>query len=784
MTQPRPASIVRTVRLACESLEDRLQPATGLTGSLQAGSYLPDHLLVQFKPEATPVALAGTTLTSELSLVPGLFEVQVPGNISLSDAIAAYSADPRVLSAQPDYIIEAEALPNDPQLNQQWAITNPSAPNSTINAPRAWDSTTGSGRTIVAVIDTGVDYTHPDLAANMWRNTNEIAGNGIDDDGNGYTDDYYGYNFVNNNGNPMDQNGHGTHVAGILGAVGNNGIGVTGVNWNVKIMALRFLDANGKGSTSAALKALNYAVQMGATISNNSWTSPAYDSALEAGIRNAGLAGHIYVAAAGNLGQNADTYKLYPGSYALDNVVTVAALESTNRLATWSNYGQSVEIAAPGSGIYSTLPGGRYGYMSGTSMATPFVTGAIALVRDQNPSWSAQQVIQRVLSTADNLTTLNGKIKGGRLNVGAAVTSVPVVPPPPTPDLTGARVIGLTNLISNSKLIGMRVTFNEAIQAGSFGINDVLNLTGPLGSLTINSVQAVSGSNTQFDILFAGQTRTGNYSLTLDTGILDLAGNALNQNNNATNGEQPADRYTGTVTYTATNTYAATNVPLALNDYSTTLAPITVTDSMLIGAVRVQINVSHGWMSDLVIKLRSPSGVEIILASRRGGGGKGYSNTIFDDTAAKSILQGTGLFTGSFRPEQALALFKNQSTAGTWNLVVEDKAKGDRGTLLSWSLTFDASAGSSGISSVKPKTTITAPAILQALASTNSRATTSAVPDVKPLSVSATVNIAVNSAPQVMSGQPLAYKPAIQQQKQQLLKAWQEQLRLPPARLR
>lgn len=776
MATPRPASALRAMRLICETLEDRLQPDAALLNSLAVSDYRHDQILVQFKPDAEPMALAGTTLASSLSLVPGLYEVDVPVGMDVGDILSTYAADPRVLSAQPDFVVQSEALPNDPLLGQQWGITNTN-PAYTINAAAAWDKTTGSGRTIVAVIDTGVDYNHPDLAPNMWRNTAEIVGNGIDDDNNGYIDDIYGYNFVNNNGNPMDLNGHGTHVAGILGAQGNNGIGVTGVNWDVQIMALRFLDASGRGSTSDALRALNYAVQMGATISNNSWTSPAYDAALEAGIKNAGLAGHIYVAAAGNSGQNSDINKLYPGSYTADNLVTVAGLDSYNRLASWSNRGQSVEIAAPGTSIYSTLPNGKYGYMSGTSMATPFVTGAMALVRDQNPTWTAQQVIQRVLSTADQLSTLSGLIGGGRLNLGAAVTSASTPVEPPAADTTGARVTGLSSIISNNRIVGLRVTFSESIQASSFTSADVLSLTGPDGTLAVTSVTPVAGSTTQFDVRFADQTRTGNYTLTLDTGILDDKGNALNQNGNTINGEIPGDRYTGSVTYTATNTYQAPGMPAAVVDFSTSSYPLSITDGMTIQNVRVQINVTHGWMSDMVVKLRSPNGTEILLANRRGGGGKGYQGTIFDDAATRSILSGTGLFQGSYRPEQALSKLRNSSTAGTWTLIIEDKARGDGGTITGWSLSFDAQAGSSSVKSSAGKSnTVARPEVVSTLTSRHAaflQQLNPATPRLTTMDVKS-ASIHYQIAKVVSSTLPSK----IQQQKAQLLTAWQQDMRL------
>jgi serine protease len=774
MTTPRPASVLRAARLVCELLEDRLALDGSLLKSLSVSDYRPDQILVQFKPDASPSALAGTTLASSLSLVPGLYEVDVPTGLDLAAVLDAYAADPRVHSAQPDYVVQTEALPNDPLINNQWAIRSTN-PQYTINAAAAWDKTTGSGRTIVAVMDTGVDYNHPDLAPNMWRNAGEVAGNGFDDDGNGFIDDVFGYNFVNNNGNPMDLNGHGTHVAGIIGAQGNNGIGVTGVNWDVQIMALRFLDTAGRGSTSDALRALNYAVQMGATISNNSWTSPAYDSFLEAGIRNAGQAGHIYVAAAGNSGQNLNTSKVYPAAFTADNLITVGGLDSYNRLAGWSNRGSLVEIAAPGTSIYSTLPNGKYGYMSGTSMATPFVTGAVALVRDQNPAWSAQQVIQRVLSTADSLTSLNGLIAGGRLNVGAAVTnaSTPIIPP--VTDTTGARVTALASIISNNRIVGLRVTFSEAIQASSFTTSDVLSVTGPGGSLAVTSILPVAGTTTQFDVRFAEQSQTGTYAITLETGILDNANNALNQNGNVTSGENPGDRYTGSINYSATNSYQAQNMPASVLDYATTPYTLNITDSMAIQNVRVEVNISHGWMSDLVLKLRAPNGAEVLLANRRGGGGKGYQGTTFSDSASQSILSGYGTFTGTYRPEMALSKFRGQSTAGTWSLIVEDKARGDGGNISSWSLSLDAQAGSSSVTSPTKRTTLR-PEVLQQLVSKATTTVQQINPTTHRLTTQDILPLKINP-PRMES--PITILPIKrEQQKAQLLSSWKQILQL------
>jgi subtilisin family serine protease/subtilisin-like proprotein convertase family protein len=689
----------RPIRLLCESLEDRIVLSGTAIAQASNQDYRTDRILVQFtNTTATPAPLAGTHLDQSMKLVPGLWEVDLDAGTTVAQAVSLYDADPAVSYAQPDYLLTSEQLPNDPYLNEQWAYHNVFTPSATINAPAGWDTITGSGTTIVAVIDTGIDYTHPDLAANMWHNPGEIAGNGLDDDHNGYVDDVYGYNFVANNGNVMDDNGHGTHVAGIIGAVGNNGIGVTGVAWHIKLMALKFMDASGHGATSDALRALNYAVQMGAYISNNSWTSPASDPALEAGIRNAGAVGQIYVAAAGNAGLNIDINHTYPASYNSDNVVAVAALDSGNHLPGWSNWGpNTVAIAAPGSGIYSTLPGNRYGYMSGTSMAAPFVTGALALVHELHPDWNYRQVIAQVVDTADPLPSLTGKIRGGKLDLAAAL-GAPVTPPPSPPaDTSGARVTGIVGLVSNNQINGLRITFSEPIQASTFTAADVLTLTGPSGALTVTGVTPVVGSTTQFDVTFAAQSQAGTYSITLGTDIFDLAGNPLNQNGNGINGENPGDRYSGSINFTNSNVYTATGMPVPLVDYGTRTSTLNVDNNFVLGKVRVQINIFHTWMSDLIVSLRSPNGTTVVLANRRGGNGHGYSNTTFDDAASIPIGQGVPLFTGTYRPEAPLSAFNGQNSSGVWTLIVQDKAMGDTGTLLGWSILLDPPAGGASL---------------------------------------------------------------------------------------
>lgn len=332
-------------------------------------------------------------------------------------------------SCSPNFELKALGQPNDPQFASTWGLSTDRG----IDAPGAWDIQTSSSDEVIAVIDTGMDYTHPDLAANAWVNPFEIAGNGVDDDGNGYVDDVHGMNAVTGSGDPMDDNGHGTHVSGTIGAVGNNGVGVAGINWDAKIMALKFLAADGGGSLAGAIQAINYMVAMknkgiNIRVSNNSWGGAGASQPLRNAIASARDAGIVFVAAAGNEANDNDEAPAYPASYDLPNVVSVAAIDQHGNLASFSNYGAStVHIAAPGVGILSTVPGNHYASYSGTSMATPHVTGSLALLSAADPSLNYEQLIQRLKESGVTSPAMQGLLTTSRvLNVSRMVRGITV----------------------------------------------------------------------------------------------------------------------------------------------------------------------------------------------------------------------------------------------------------------------------------------------------------------------------------------------------------------------
>lgn len=368
----------------------------------------------------------GRRVKHRFEAIQNLEVVELAPGEDPQEAAAEYQASGAVEVAEPDYILTKSVSPNDPQIGYQWHLGQ-SAADHDIDAPEGWDIRHDATNIIVAIIDTGARLTHQDLAPNLWVNTREIPGNGIDDDGDGYIDDVHGINAITGSGNPTDDDGHGTHVAGIIGGAGNNGVGISGVAWKVQLMPLKFMGADGSGYTTDAIECMNYAIKMGAKVINASFGSSSYSGSMQTAMNSARNAGIVFVAAAGNESANNDTTPSYPANYSGDNLVSVAATTSNDQFETlYSNYGATtVDIAAPGTQIYSCgySADDSYVYMSGTSMATSVVSGVVALMRAQFPSDTAAQIVQRLLAAADPLPSLAGKcVSGGRVNLQKALS--------------------------------------------------------------------------------------------------------------------------------------------------------------------------------------------------------------------------------------------------------------------------------------------------------------------------------------------------------------------------
>ena len=404
------------------------------------GAENAERVLVKFKSttggasRSRSMSNAGLVQSGMFALVPGLTLAEPSPGFTVVEALDALNNDPLVAYAEPDILLTLDVIPDDNGYSNQYGLNNTGQTGGVINADismeSAWDLQTGNN-VIVAIIDSGVDYNHVDLSANMWTNIAEIPGNRIDDDRNGYIDDVRGWNFNANNNNPMDDNDHGTHIAGIIGAKSNNGIGIAGINWNIKIMPLKFMNSRGQGRASAAISALEYAVNNGARISNNSWGGGSYSQALFDAIQAAHSANHLFVAAAGNSGQNIDRRPQYPSSYNSPNIISVGASDHTDRIAIFSNYGrQTVDLLAPGVSIYSTVRNNTYREMSGTSMAAPFVAGVAALLVAEQDTLSITNLKMTLLDNVDLTDAANDTVSGGRLNAFSSLSSIIVAPQP------------------------------------------------------------------------------------------------------------------------------------------------------------------------------------------------------------------------------------------------------------------------------------------------------------------------------------------------------------------
>ncbi len=475
----------------------------GASAALPPGyEYEPGEIIIKFKPGISSVQkdnILSELRSEQLKVFPGIkAEHRRLEGLTVEEAVARFADHPHIEYIQPNWHWYAVNIPNDPRFPDLWGMLNTGqtggTPGADIRATQAWDVFTGSHDVVVAVIDTGVDWNHPDLATNIYANPGEIPGNGIDDDGNGFVDDVRGWDFRNEDNNPTDDNGHGTHCSGTIGGIGNNAVGVAGVNWNVSIMPLKFLSSAGSGTTADAIECIEYATMMGVDIMSNSWGGGPFDTAMEQAITNAYNAGIFFVAAAGNSGVNTDSTPFYPSCYTVPNVISVMATDHNdnrvNEPGWWaSNYGATtVDLAAPGLHIWSTTPNNTYDDYSGTSMACPHVAGALALLRGRFPTMSVDAGKELLLTLGvDQLPQLNGlNVSGGRLNAFMLIADPDTIPPGQIIDLA------VTQVASNWVDLAWTATGDDGDE-GTASRYDLRYSTSPIDETNWDSATQVAG---------------------------------------------------------------------------------------------------------------------------------------------------------------------------------------------------------------------------------------------------------------------------------------------------
>ena len=641
-------------------------------GALQQATASSDSVIVKYKKNATPqmrkqarslVKAKITDLNNDevddnfTSLFSGrLAKFKVSG-MSTKEAIERLKSHQAIEYVEPDYRVSIAAnTPNDPRFDELWGLNNlgqtGGIADADIDAPEAWEISIGSRDVVVGVIDTGVDYSHSDLADNAWVNTGEIAGDGIDNDGNGYIDDIHGINAITDAGDPMDDQGHGTHVSGTIGASGNNSTGVVGVNHEVSIVGCKFLDAAGSGSTSDAIKCIDYMVNLknsgvNLRVLNNSWGGGGYSQALADAITVSEQADILFVAAAGNDEVDNDANPHYPSSYEHESVLSIASTDSNDNLSDFSQWGAtSVDMGAPGSGIVSTVPGNGYANYSGTSMATPHVAGVAALVLSVNPDLTTSELKALLMSSGDANTALQGKtLAGTRLNANQALLDAD-----PTPSFK-------MSVTPSSQQITVGESATYTFEIGSIAQWDgevTLELESSLTGAYLSELTASPGETVQLSVETNGNTPWGNYEFTVTATSDDIV-----KEKTVSLMLQPA----GLNDYTYTS---EENVAIPDNDPQGANSVITISDDLTVFGTSVDVNITHTWSGDIVLTLISPQGSEVTLQSNEGGS---------EDDIVKT-------FTSS--------VFNSEVATGDWTLNAVDTAGADTGNINGWSLTLSA----------------------------------------------------------------------------------------------
>ncbi len=660
-------SIITLALLPCLAAA-KLPDVNSTTQKVTASS---DSIIVKYKKNASPemrkqarslVKAKISDLNNDeiddnfTSLFSGrLAKFKISG-MSAKEAIERLKSHQAIEYVEPDYRVSIANATNDPRFEDLWGLNNEGQTGGTvdadIDAPEAWSISTGSRDIVVGVIDTGVDYSHPDLAANAWVNSGEIAGDGIDNDGNGYIDDVHGINAITDAGDPMDDEGHGTHVSGTIGASGNNGVGIVGVNHDVSIAGCKFLAADGTGSTSGAIKCIDYMVGLknsgvNLRVLNNSWGGGGYSQALADAITASEQADILFVAAAGNDAVDNDVNPHYPSNYENDNVLSIASTDSRDNMSGFSQWGlTSVDMGAPGSAILSTIPGGGYASYSGTSMATPHVAGAAALVLSVNPDLTSLELKELLMSSGDANAALNGKtVAGTRLNVNQAVIDAD-----PTP---GFKLS--VSPVSQQATVGDTVTYTFTIGSVAQWDGDVsLALAADLTDASLSATTARPGDEVVLTVATNSDTQWGNYDFTVT----------------ASTDEQVKDQTVSLMLQPAglnDFTYSSNErVEIPDNSPEGASSVITVADDLTIFGTTADVDITHTWSGDLVLTLISAQGTEVTLQSNEGGS---------DDDIVKSFTS---------------TVFNSEVATGDWTLNVEDTAGADTGNINGWSLTFSA----------------------------------------------------------------------------------------------
>lgn len=665
-TMKKKLSIITLALLPC--LAAAKVPDVGVKQSVTASS---DSIIVKYKSNATKEmrkqarSLVKAKITdlnkdelddSYTSLLSGrLAKFKVSG-MSTKDAIALLKSHQAIEYVEPDYQVSIARTPDDPRFDELWGLNNDGQTGGTadadIDAVEAWDISTGSRDVVVGVIDTGIDYSHSDLASNMWVNSSEIPGDGIDNDGNGFIDDVHGINAITDSGDPMDDEGHGTHVSGTIGASGGNGIGVVGVNHEVSLVGCKFLDAAGSGSTSDAIKCIDYMVSLknsgvNLRVLNNSWGGGGYSQALADAIASSEAADLLFVAAAGNDTIDNDVNPHYPSNYENASVLSVASTDQTDGISWFSHYGlTSVDMGAPGSAILSTTPGESYASYSGTSMATPHVAGAAALVLSINPELSTQELKDLLMNSGDANAALQGvTVAGTRLNVNQALIDAD-----PTP---GFKISAdpLTQQIEAGQATNYTFTIGSIAE---WDEEVTLELSTTLGGAYLSSLTARPGDEVMLNVETDTNTQWGEYELT----VTATAGDIVK--------EQSVKLMVQPVGLNDFTYSSNTSVDIPDNSPVGAVSVINVPDDLTVFGTTADVDISHTYSGDLVVKLVSAQGTQVTLQSNVGG-----SN---DDIVR------------SFTSES----FNGEVATGDWTLQVEDTAAADTGTINGWSLTLSA----------------------------------------------------------------------------------------------